>query len=50
MAAIAEAADRPPRKLNLKADTSTDALQLFLKDVGRVPLLTAARGGRARRS
>src|SRR6478736_6588562 len=41
MAAIAEAADRPPRKLNLKADTSTDALQLFLKDVGRVPLLTA---------
>ena len=38
---IAEAADRPPRKLNLKADTSTDALQLFLKDVGRVPLLTA---------
>ena len=30
-----------PRKLNLKADTSTDALQLFLKDVGRVPLLTA---------
>jgi RNA polymerase primary sigma factor len=41
LAAIAEAADRPPRKLNLKADTSTDALQLFLKDVGRVPLLTA---------
>jgi RNA polymerase primary sigma factor len=41
-AQIAEAADRPPRKLNLKADTSTDALQLFLKDVGRVPLLTAA--------
>ena len=42
LAQIAEAADRPPRKLNLKADTSTDALQLFLKDVGRVPLLTAA--------
>jgi RNA polymerase primary sigma factor len=41
LAQIAEAADRPPRKLNLKADTSTDALQLFLKDVGRVPLLTA---------
>ena len=40
-AQLAEAADRPPRKLNLKADTSTDALQLFLKDVGRVPLLTA---------
>ena len=41
LAAIAEAADKPPRKLNLKADSSTDALQLFLKDVGRVPLLTA---------
>jgi RNA polymerase primary sigma factor len=40
-AQLAEEADRPPRKLNLKADTSTDSLQLFLKDVGRVPLLTA---------
>ncbi len=33
-------ADRP-RRLNLKTETSTDSLQLFLKDVGRVPLLTA---------
>jgi RNA polymerase primary sigma factor len=42
MAQLAEEADRPPRsRLNLKADTSTDSLQLFLKDVGRVPLLTA---------
>ena len=41
LAQLAEEADRPARKLNLKADTSTDALQLFLKDVGRVPLLTA---------
>jgi RNA polymerase primary sigma factor len=40
-AALAEEADRPPRKLNLKAETSTDSLQLFLKDVGRIPLLTA---------
>ncbi len=40
-AQLAEEADRPQRKLNLKADTSTDSLQLFLKDVGRVPLLTA---------
>jgi RNA polymerase primary sigma factor len=39
-AQLAEEADRP-RRLNLKADTSTDSLQLFLKDVGRVPLLTA---------
>ena len=41
LAALAEEADRPPRKLNLKAETSTDSLQLFLKDVGRIPLLTA---------
>ncbi len=40
-AKINEERDRPPRRLNLKADTSTDSLQLFLKDVGRVPLLTA---------
>jgi RNA polymerase primary sigma factor len=37
----AEEADRPPRRINLKAETSTDSLQLFLKDVGRIPLLTA---------
>ena len=36
----AEEAERP-RRLNLKAETSTDSLQLFLKDVGKVPLLTA---------
>ncbi len=35
-----EEAERP-RRLNLKTETSTDSLQLFLKDVGRVPLLTA---------
>ncbi len=38
---LAAEADRP-RKLNLRAETTTDSLQLFLKDVGRVPLLTAA--------
>jgi RNA polymerase primary sigma factor len=27
--------------LDLKPDTTTDSLQLFLKDIGRVPLLTA---------
>ncbi|MCB0873238.1 MAG: RNA polymerase sigma factor RpoD, partial [Thermoleophilia bacterium] len=40
MAKLADEADRPKR-INLKADTSTDSLQLFLKDVGRIPLLTA---------
>ena len=30
------------RKLDLRHETSTDAFQLFLKDVGKVPLLTAA--------
>src|SRR6476619_6152465 len=39
-AQLAEEAERP-RRLNLKAETSTDSLQLFLKDVGKVPLLTA---------
>jgi RNA polymerase primary sigma factor len=39
-ARLAEEAERP-RKLNLKTETSTDSLQLFLKDVGKVPLLTA---------
>jgi RNA polymerase primary sigma factor len=39
-AKLAEEAERP-RRLNLKADGTTDSLQLFLKDVGRVPLLTA---------
>ena len=40
-AKLAEEADRPPRRLNLKTEISTDSLQLFLKDVGKVPLLTA---------
>ncbi len=40
MAQLADEAERP-RRINLKAETSTDSLQLFLKDVGRVPLLTA---------
>jgi RNA polymerase primary sigma factor len=39
-AQLAEEADRP-RRLNLKAEGTTDSLQLFLKDVGKVPLLTA---------
>jgi RNA polymerase primary sigma factor len=41
IAQLSEEADRP-RALNLKTETSTDSLQLFLKDVGRVPLLTAS--------
>ncbi len=40
-AQINEEGDRPPRRLNLRTETSTDSLQLFLKDVGRVALLTA---------
>ncbi|HEY7514588.1 MAG TPA: sigma-70 family RNA polymerase sigma factor [Vicinamibacteria bacterium] len=36
----AEEAERP-RRLNLKTEISTDSLQLFLKDIGKVPLLTA---------
>src|ERR1700722_7012005 len=34
---------RPARRspLDLKPETSTDSLQLFLKDIGRVPLLSA---------
>ena len=34
--------------LDLKPDMTTDSLQLFLKDIGKVRLLTAAGGGRAR--
>ena len=40
LAQLAEEAERP-RRLNLRAEASTDSLQLFLKDVGKVPLLTA---------
>ena len=41
-AKLAKDAERPtPRKLNLRAETSTDSLQLFLREVGKIPLLTA---------
>ncbi|MCU0308334.1 MAG: sigma-70 family RNA polymerase sigma factor [Thermoleophilia bacterium] len=40
-AELAEEADRPRRNQTVVEQT-TDALQLFLKDIGRVPLLTAA--------
>ncbi len=40
MAQAAEEADKP-RRLNLKAEGTTDLLQLFLRDVGKIPLLTA---------
>jgi len=41
IARLSEEADHP-RRLNLTTETSTDSLQLFFKDIGRVPLLTAA--------
>ena len=37
-----EAAERPRRAAATQVEQTTDALQLFLKDIGRVPLLTAA--------
>jgi RNA polymerase primary sigma factor len=40
-AKLNEEAERTRRKLNLRAETTTDSLQLFLKEVGKVPLLTA---------
>ncbi len=40
-AELAEEADRP-RRAQTVVEQTTDALQLFLKDIGRVPLLTAA--------
>ena len=40
-AELAELAERP-RRAATPVEQTTDALQLFLKDIGRVPLLTAA--------
>lgn len=40
-AQMAEEVERP-RKTTTTVEQTTDALQLFLKDIGRVPLLTAA--------
>jgi len=37
-----EPADAPDREWESEAEISTDTLQLFLKDIGKVPLLTAA--------
>ena len=44
-ARAAEHADESerPRRSNTVVEQTTDALQLFLKDIGRVPLLTSAR-------
>ena len=43
IAELAEKAERPTRPPTSQAvEQTTDALQLFLKDIGRVPLLTAA--------
>jgi len=42
LAELAERAERPTRPAAQAVEATTDALQLFLKDIGRVPLLTAA--------
>jgi RNA polymerase primary sigma factor len=39
---VDEAPDEPVSAEDMVREVSTDALQLFLKDIGRVPLLTAA--------
>jgi RNA polymerase primary sigma factor len=39
---VDEAPDEPASVADVVREISTDALQLFLKDIGRVPLLTAA--------
>ena len=41
VAQLSEEADRP-RATGLTTETGTDSLQRFLKDLGRIPLLTAA--------
>ena len=41
-ATLAEENERPRRTATTTVEATTDALQLFLKDIGRVPLLTAA--------
>ena len=40
----------PPPQPVQPQETTTDALQLFLRETGRHPLLTAAAGGRARQA
>src|ERR1035437_5161648 len=41
IARLSEEVDHP-RALNLKTETGTDSLRLFLRDIGRIPLLTAS--------
>ena len=42
IAVVAAAADEPEPEVEPEPEITTDALQLFLKDIGKVPLLTAA--------
>src|SRR6185437_7839981 len=41
-AAGADEAEETPTEFDAEPEISTDTLQLFLKDIGKVPLLTAA--------